>query len=107
MTPANPTQFLYLTTTGRKSGQPREIEIWFTERNGLYYVMAEYETSNWVRNLRANPDVQVRVSEKRFAARARILVAGTEDETCRAVQKLYQEKYDWSDGLIVELIPSQ
>jgi hypothetical protein len=24
-------QFLYLTTTGRKTGLPREIEIWFVE----------------------------------------------------------------------------
>jgi hypothetical protein len=26
--------YLYLTTTGRVTGQPREIEIWFTERGG-------------------------------------------------------------------------
>jgi hypothetical protein len=24
-------QFIYLTTTGRKTGRPREIEIWFVE----------------------------------------------------------------------------
>ena len=31
-------EFLYLTTTGRRSGQPREIEIWFTSRDGRYYL---------------------------------------------------------------------
>ncbi|MBI3800677.1 MAG: nitroreductase family deazaflavin-dependent oxidoreductase [Deltaproteobacteria bacterium] len=32
--------YLYLTTTGRRSGQPREIEIWFTQCAGQYYVIA-------------------------------------------------------------------
>jgi hypothetical protein len=27
-------QFLYLTTTGRKTRLPREIEIWFVEGDG-------------------------------------------------------------------------
>jgi hypothetical protein len=29
--------YLYLTTTGRVTGQAREIEIWFTERDGHFY----------------------------------------------------------------------
>jgi hypothetical protein len=28
--------YLYLTTTGRVTGQPREIEIWFTEHGGHF-----------------------------------------------------------------------
>jgi len=27
-------EFLYLMTTGRRSGAPREIEIWFTRVDG-------------------------------------------------------------------------
>jgi hypothetical protein len=51
--------FLYLTTTGRNSGQ-REIEIWFTERGGRFYVIAEHrERANWVRNIPAQPQVSV------------------------------------------------
>ena len=51
-------EFLYLTTTGRRSGQPREIEIWFTERDGRYYLVAEHgEQTGWVQNLRTNPRV--------------------------------------------------
>ena len=43
-------EFLYLTTTGRLSGQPRQIEIWFTERDGRYYLLAEHgEQAGWVR----------------------------------------------------------
>ena len=36
------TQYLYLTTTGRRSGQPREIEIWFTRRGDRYCLGAEH-----------------------------------------------------------------
>ena len=47
--------FLYLTTIGRTTGNPREIEIWFTERGGRFYLIAEqYERANWVRNVAAN-----------------------------------------------------
>ena len=33
--------YLYLTTKGFKSGRDHEIEIWFTELDGNYYVIAE------------------------------------------------------------------
>jgi hypothetical protein len=42
--------YLYLTTTGRVTGQPREIEIWFTKHGGHLYLVAERESANWVRN---------------------------------------------------------
>ncbi len=97
--------YLYLTTKGRHSKLPREIEIWFTRRNGLYYVIAEFATSHWVSNVRANPQVDVRVQEKRFAACARIVDAAAEAELHAAVQQLSREKYGWGDGVVVELKP--
>ena len=87
-------QFLYLTTTGRKTGHPREIEIWFTERSGRYYVIAEYGTSQWVQNVRASADVRVRVGETSFAARARILSVERDRELLRAVQELSRRSMD-------------
>ncbi len=102
----DPSQFLYLTTRGRKSGQPREIEIWFTHLDGRYYVIAEYPTSQWVQNLKANPQVQVRVGEKTFAARARVLSTDTDRDQLNVVQELSRKKYGWGDGQVVELTPS-
>lgn len=96
-------QFLYLTTTGRASGQPREIEIWFTQRGGGYYVIAEYETSQWVRNLRANPQVRWRVGGQNFSGAARVLESG---EVRDAVRQLSRRKYGWGDGVVVELTPA-
>ena len=97
--------YLRLTTQGRRSGLPREIEIWFTQRDGRFYVIAEYPTSHWLQNLRAHPQVQVRLAGKSFAARARIVSPENEPELHRAVQALSRQKYGWGEGLIVELIP--
>ena len=96
-------EFLYLTTTGRRSGAPREIEIWFTAHGGRYYVVAEHgERAQWVKNLRAEPGVMVRIGAERFAAQARVVEDG---DLARTVQKLSEAKYGWGDGLVVELEP--
>jgi len=34
-------QYLYLTTIGRKTGLPREVEIWFISLDGRFYLIAE------------------------------------------------------------------
>jgi deazaflavin-dependent oxidoreductase (nitroreductase family) len=99
-------QYLYLTTRGRKSGLPREIEIWFTHRDRRFYLIAEYPNSNWAQNLRANPEAQVRVAGKNFSARARLVSPETEPELHRAIADLSREKYGWGDGTIVELEPT-
>lgn len=96
-------KYLYLTTRGRKSGLPRKIEIWFTSYGESYYVIAEHPSSHWVQNLRTDPRVQVRVGEKTFSARARVVSEENEPELHRSVQQLFREKYGWGDGLVVEI----
>ena len=98
-------QYLYLTTRGRKSGLPREIEIWFTHHEGRFYLIAEYSTSNWVQNLRVNPLAQVRVGGESFAIRARFVTPEADPELHRAVAGLSLVKYGWGEGTIVELVP--
>jgi deazaflavin-dependent oxidoreductase (nitroreductase family) len=100
-------QYLYLTTRGRKSGQPRQIEIWFTRYEGRYYLVAEHrEHAHWVRNLLANPHVQVRVGDGRFPARARVVDARKEPALAREIRARSEKKYGWGDGLVVELDPA-
>lgn len=98
-------QYLYLTTRGRRSGLPREIEIWFTERGRRFYVIAEYPSSHWVQNLLADPEVRVRVDGNAFPACARTVSEQSEVELHRAIQNLSREKYGWGEGLVIELIP--
>jgi deazaflavin-dependent oxidoreductase (nitroreductase family) len=84
-------QYLYLTTRGRNTGLPREIEIWFTYRDGRFYLIAEYQTSNWLQNLRANPQAQVRVAGQSFTAQARFVTAEGEP-SCIAPSPVYQPR---------------
>ena len=99
-------QYLYLTTTGRRTGLPREIEIWFTERDGRLYIIAEHgEHANWVRNIRANPHVRVRVGERQLNGTARLVDGEREPELAVAVKALSDAKYGWSNGWVVEISP--
>jgi deazaflavin-dependent oxidoreductase (nitroreductase family) len=97
---------LYLTTLGRVTGQPREIEIWFTEHGGRFYLVAERASANWVRNIQLQPEVKVRVGEAGFNAIARFVHNDGEPRLAATVKALFDAKYGWSDGLIVELTPA-
>jgi len=96
-------KYLYLTTRGRKTGRPREIEIWFIHHEDHFYVIAEYSTSNWVKNLQSDPAVQVRVGGDSFPAQARVLQPESDSHLVKTVQALSNEKYGWGDGLVVQL----
>jgi deazaflavin-dependent oxidoreductase (nitroreductase family) len=101
----NREQYLYLTTRGHKSGLPREIEIWFTQRDGRFYLIAEYSTSHWLQNLRANPRAGVRVVGQKFDVHARLINREIEPELHQTIADLSTKKYGWGDGTIVELEP--
>jgi deazaflavin-dependent oxidoreductase (nitroreductase family) len=98
--------YLYLTTIGRRSGLPREIEIWFTERDERFHVIAEHcERAQWVRNIMVDPHVRVRVADRVFAGIARPVSGEREPELARLVKGLSEAKYGWGDGLVVEIVP--
>lgn len=74
-------QFCYLTTRGRVSGRPHRIEIWFAlDEQMLYLLSGGRGRSDWVKNLRATPDVTVELRGRRFAGCARIVEDESEDE---------------------------
>jgi len=66
---------LLLTTTGRRSGEPRVRPLIFREDAGRYVVVASRggspEHPDWYLNLREQPEVEVQILGERFAARAR------------------------------------
>lgn len=98
-------EYLYLTTIGRVTGQPREIEIWFVELTGSFYILAEHShDAQWVRNIKRNPRVGVRLGREQFEATARVLDSQGDQETWVTVQRLAREKYGWGDGLPVEIV---
>jgi deazaflavin-dependent oxidoreductase (nitroreductase family) len=84
--------FCYLTTRGRVTGEPHEIEIWFALDDGTLYMLAGAAAdSDWVRNLQADPAVTVRVRDVTFQATARVIADPTEDRRART---LLFDKYE-------------
>ncbi len=70
-------RFLMLTHIGRISGRPRyavlEI-IRHDEPNEAYYVLAAFgEQSDWVRNLRAHPEVEIAIGGRQLKVTAEFL----------------------------------
>jgi len=95
---------LYLTTTGRRSGQPQTIEIWFTCYQGKLYLNAERaQNASWVRNILQHPEVQVRIKEQEFAGRARVLDHQADRVLWDTVADLSRQKSGWGEGLPVEI----
>lgn len=84
--------FTYLTTTGRRSGQPHRIEIWFAVDDGrLYLLSGDRDRSDWVRNLIANPRVTIELGDETRAGIARVLEPGTAED--RLARELLVAKY--------------
>ena len=91
-------EYCYLTTTGRATGRPHEIEIWFSllpERRTLYMLSGGGDRSDWVKNLRRDPEVTVRIAGETFDGHARVVEDGEEDELAR---RLLVEKYERNPG---------
>jgi hypothetical protein len=98
--------FLYLTTVGRVTGNPHDIEIWYVEHEGCYYLCAEHrDKTDWVKNIQKTPAIQFCVMERGQAipkqAGSGCIV--TDEATIAAVSRLFDEKYKWSTGLLVEI----
>jgi deazaflavin-dependent oxidoreductase (nitroreductase family) len=97
---------LCLTTVGRRTGLPREIEIWFVVWCKHLYSFAETrEAAGWVKNIRCNPNVTVRIGEWHSDAAARVLDRHTDRKLWDQVTTIALRKYGWGDGLPVEITP--
>jgi hypothetical protein len=60
-------QFLYLTTTGWRTGREHRIEIWFVIYADKYYIISEREEkAHWVQNIIHNSRVTFSVNYKSF-----------------------------------------
>jgi len=88
---------LLLTTTGRKSGQPRTAPVLYLADGGRYVVIntnaGNQKTPAWSLNLKANPDAEVEVGRKRSKVRAQI----AEGEERADLWRRHMEQYSGWD----------
>ena len=101
--------FCYLTTTGRVTGRPHTIEIWFAIDQRTLYMLSEKATNaDWVKNLMRKPEVTVRIKDTVFSGQGRVVEDADEDARARRVivdkyQPTYsQDLTEWGrSGLMV------
>lgn len=99
--------YCYLTTTGRVTGRPHRIEIWFGLEGATAYLLAGGRRSDWVRNLLRDPEVTLEVAGRSLLGRARLVDDPAELATARRlVYQKYAPRYrssleGWRDTALV------
>jgi deazaflavin-dependent oxidoreductase (nitroreductase family) len=63
-------QTIDITTTGRRSGQPKRIEIWWFRVDGRFIITGTPGPRDWVANLRADPRLIVHADGRDVPATA-------------------------------------
>jgi deazaflavin-dependent oxidoreductase (nitroreductase family) len=114
LTPYEKEDYCYLTTRGRVTGKPHEIEIWFVVHEEAIYIMSGgMDKSDWVKNLLKEPNVSIRIAGQTFAAIASVGVTSQENLIRNKMADKYKEREadgslsEWAQtALVVKFISS-
>ena len=106
-----PVPICLLTTTGRKSGQPRTVPLCFMQDGPNIVLVASQgglpTNPQWYGNIRANPAVEIEIGKRRVAYRARKTGRAERAELWPKVVELYADyaSYQaWTDREIPVVI---
>ena len=112
----NKERFLFLTTTGRKTGKPHKAELWFAIGNGKIFLSHEGKPTDWMRNIGKNRHVTAEIGSSNLKAIAAITVEGSASREM-GKKSLYEKYYgpatkevldDWFElSTVVELTPDE
>ena len=104
-------KYIYLTTRGRKTGNPHTVELWFAIAGKKIYLSHEGAYTDWMKNILEDNRVEFKIGKIQFKGNARI------DESREAFElgkhALYLKYYgkadedtinDWfSESTIIEI----
>ena len=90
-----------LITTGRRSGTPHAVTVWFAYDDGSLWLRTDRD-ADWYRNLERDPRARVRVAGREFEV-VRAAVAD-EEAALRRLVDLWRDKYgqEWVGDWYVE-----
>jgi deazaflavin-dependent oxidoreductase (nitroreductase family) len=90
---------LLLTTTGRKSGEPRTTPLIYAQDGDRYVIVASKggapEHPGWYENLAKDPNVELQVKDEVFPARARTAEGDERERLWRKANEVwpYYDEY--------------
>jgi deazaflavin-dependent oxidoreductase (nitroreductase family) len=74
-----------ITTTGRRSGQPRRLEIWMMVVDDRFFITGTPGPRDWLANLRFHPEFVVHLKGSTAADLAAVAAEVTDEPTRRMV----------------------
>jgi deazaflavin-dependent oxidoreductase (nitroreductase family) len=90
-----PVPICLLTTTGRKSGQPRTVPLCYLQDGATIVLVASQgglpSNPQWYGNIKANPAVEIEIGKQRAAYRARTATAAERDRLWPELLELYAD----------------
>ncbi|MEE2665410.1 MAG: nitroreductase/quinone reductase family protein [Myxococcota bacterium] len=100
---------LLLTTTGRKSGEPRALPLIYGEVGDSYVIIASKggmpSHPIWYLNLEANPACELMVGAKAVAARARVAEGEERERIWEQMAELYPPYNEYQERAGARTIP--
>ena len=91
-----------LTTTGRKTGQPRRVELRFVYYQGCFYASsARVQGKHWCQNMLQNPIVELRVKGETRPCTVRQVV----DTDLRRQILIFRDSPPLMDRVVFEIRP--
>jgi deazaflavin-dependent oxidoreductase (nitroreductase family) len=100
---------LLLTTTGRKSGEPRLSPLIYGESGDSYVIIASkggWPTHpHWFLNLEANPECELQVGSKHVRARARVATGEERERLWKQLAAIYPPYDDYQKSAGDRQIP--
>ena len=88
-----------LETTGRVTGRPHVVEIWFAAdptRHRLYMLAGGRDQADWTRNVRQDGSVRMRFGKLWLNGSARWIEGETDEGLARRL--LAAKYYGWTEG---------
>ena len=100
---------LLLTTTGRKSGEPRALPLIYGESGDSFVIIASKGGMPthpiWYLNLLANPDCELMVGAKAVSARARVAEGPERERIWQEMAVLYPPYTEYQERAGARTIP--
>jgi len=69
-------KYIYLTTTGRKTGKPHTVELWFAIAGEKVYLSHEGAYTDYMKNIVKDNRVEFKIGKIQFKGKARIAKDG-------------------------------
>lgn len=109
-------KFIYLTTRGRRTGKLHRVELWFAVHNDKIYLSHEGRETDWMKNIKNNPEVRYEIGEYKFVGKARYLQGNGPDAQAgkialylkyygKAERKVIEDWFSLSTLILIEALP--